>query len=284
MIALTQAVEVVRRFGDVIALGGVSLQVGRGEVVGLLGANGAGKTTLLRVLLGLLRPTSGMVRLFGEAPTRTGLRKVGYLPQGLGLYPDLTVAENLAFRARLFGAGVPVLPDDMSGRLHDVVGGLSLGHQRRIAFAAALMHRPSLLVLDEPTSGVGPVGRARLWETIRDAADGGAGVLVTTHHLEEAEECDRLVMMSDGRVAAQGSMTDIIGPLQAVVVDASEWRRAMAALADAGFPVVLFGASLRVPGGDPTAVGRVLEGAGVPAALSQRPATLEEKFVSLVRG
>ncbi|MFH1103403.1 MAG: ABC transporter ATP-binding protein [Actinomycetota bacterium] len=283
MRALVDVRDVVKRFGDLAAVDGVSLQVGAGEVVGLLGANGAGKTTLLRVLLGLLRPTTGTVLLFDAPADRTALRRVGYVPQGLGLYTDLTVTENLAFRARLFGAPVPPIPDDLRSRLGDVVGGLSVGFQRRVAFFAALMHRPALLVLDEPTSGVGPLGRARLWDTIRQAADEGAGVLVTTHHLEEAEECDRLVMMAEGRVAAEGSIGDIIGSLQAVEVDTVDWRRALVALEDAGVPVALAGASLRVPGGDPEAVRAILAAAGVTALVTRRPATLEEKFVSLAR-
>lgn len=281
MTALVDGREVVKRFGEIVAVDGVSLRVDEGEVVGLLGANGAGKTTLLRVLLGLVHATSGTVRLFGGPPTRDNLKRVGYVPQGLGLYPDLTVTENLAFRARLFGVPVPGVPDDL--RPGDVVAGLSVGLQRRVAFLAALMHRPELLVLDEPTSAVGPLGRARLWDTIREAADGGAGVLVTTHHLEEAEECDRLVMMADGGVAAQGSLVDIIGPLQSVSVETEDWRRGMDALERAGIVAGLAGTALRVPGGDLVEVQRVLAEAAVAGTVSLLPATLEEKFVSLER-
>jgi len=184
----------------------------------------------------------------------------------------------------LFGVPIPPVPEDIARLLDSVTAGLSLGHQRRIAFFAALMHQPSLLVLDEPTSGVGPLGRARLWDTIRKTADRGAGVLVTTHHLEEAEECDRLVMMADGLVAAEGSVADIVGSLQAVEVRTADWRRGMTALADAGLPVSLAGASLRVPGVNPDQVRRALNDAGVTGTVSQHPATLEEKFVSLARG
>ena len=283
MTVLVDGRDVVRAFGGLTAVDGVSLHVDAGEVVGLLGANGAGKTTLLRVLLGLLRPTSGTVRLFGGPPIRAGLRRVGYVPQGLGLYTDLTVAENLAFRARLFGVDVPPIPEDLGGAGETVVGRLPLGVQHRVAVLAALMHRPALLVLDEPTSGVGPLGRVMLWDTIRQAADAGAGALVTTHHLEEAEECDRLVLLADGRIAAEGSITDIIGTLQAVEVVTPDWRRGLAILGDAGISVSLAGASLRVPGGDPDVVRRVLAEAGVSGSVSQHPATLEEKFVSLAR-
>ena len=283
MNSLIDGRDVGKRFGGVVAVDGVSLQVSRGEVVGLLGANGAGKTTLLRVLLGLLRPTSGSAWLFGGPATRAGLRRVGYVPQGLGLYADLTVAENLAFRARLFEVEVPPIPGDLGERSGAIVGGLSVGYQRRVAFFAALMHHPAVLVLDEPTSGVGPLGRARLWDTIREAADGGAGVLVTTHHLEEAEECERLVMMADGKVAAEGSLVDIIGTLQTVEVETPDWRRGMDVLGNAGVLAGLAGSRLRVPGGNPIDVERLLEAAGVSARVSQQPATLEEKFVSLAR-
>ncbi|OFW66141.1 MAG: ABC transporter [Actinobacteria bacterium RBG_16_68_21] len=281
MNALVDGRDLVKRFGSFTAVDGVSLRVEDGEVVGLLGANGAGKTTLLRILLGLLSPTAGTARLFGGSPTRAALSRVGYVPQGLGLYTDLTVAENLAFRARLFGVGAPPLPDDLEARSAEIVAGLSVGYQRRVAFLAALMHHPALLVLDEPTSGVGPLGRARLWDTIREAADGGAGVLVTTHHLEEAEECDRLVMMAAGKIAAEGSLVDIVGSLQAVEVETDDWRRGLDVLGSAGVVVGLAGSRLRVPGGDPAEVRRILEDAGVAGTVSSRPATLEEKFVSL---
>jgi len=284
MSALLGGHGVVKRFGSFTAVDGVTISVGPGEVVGLLGANGAGKTTLLRVLLGLLRADEGEVTMLGGHPSRAALGKVGYVPQGLGLYTDLSVAQNLAFRARLFGVTVPRLPADLADRQDTVVGGMSVGFQRRIAFFAALMHRPTVLVLDEPTSGVGPLGRARLWDTIRGAADDGAGVLVTTHHLEEAEECDRLVMMSDGRVAAEGSLGDIIGGLQAVEVETADLGRGIAVLAGAGMSVGFAGARLRVSGVDADEVRRVLDGGGVTASVTTGPATLEEKFVALARG
>ena len=164
----------------------MDLTLGPGEVVGLLGANGAGKTTLIRMLLGLLPATAGQVRLFGGPPSRPARRRVGYVPQTLGLYDDLTPAENLAFSAAVFGRGARATLPAGCAATGVLVGDLPLGVQRRVAFTEALGHRPDLLILDEPTSGVDPLARARLWETIADAAQAGAGVLVTTHYMDEA--------------------------------------------------------------------------------------------------
>ena len=210
MTALAEARGATKRFGSFTAVSAVDLAVGRGEVVGLLGGNGAGKTTLIRMLLGLLRPTGGAIRLFGGPPSRAARRRVGYVPQTLGLYAGLTVAENWAFTTAAFGRSGAPLPERIAPWAGELVGGLPLGAQRQVAFAVVLSHQPELLVLDEPTSGVGPLASARLWEDIRDAADRGAGVLVTTHNMEEARQCDRLVVMADGRVVARGTADDIV--------------------------------------------------------------------------
>ena len=221
---VVRAIDVTRRFGTATATDAVSLAVAPGEVVGLLGANGAGKTTLIRMLLGLLPPTEGTIDLLGAPPTvRANRRRIGYVPQGSGLYTDLTVRQNQDFHRRVFGdgpAGGDTPPDDdpADDRL---VEDLPLGEQRRLAFDVASAHSPDLLVLDEPTSGVGPLGRAALWESILRAAQAGAGVRVTTHHMAEAEQCDRLVVMAAGRVVASGtarSIADGHDDLEAAVV------------------------------------------------------------------
>jgi ABC-2 type transport system ATP-binding protein len=160
---LAQSLAATRRFGRFTAVDAVDMQVGAGEVIGLLGANGAGKTTLIRMLLGLLRPSSGAVLLFGEPPSRDTRRRLGYVPQGLGLYDDLTPAENLTFAQSAFGEGSAVVPAELSRYAAVPVGRLPLGVQRRVAFTQALAHQPDLLVLDEPTSGADPMARARLW-------------------------------------------------------------------------------------------------------------------------
>jgi ABC-2 type transport system ATP-binding protein len=284
---LAEAVGVTCRFGQLTAVRDVSVEVRPGEVVGLLGANGAGKTTLIRMLLGLQHASSGTVALLGEPPSRRTRRLIGYVPQGLGLYDDLTAAENMAFAAAIFGSTAifggqaPPLPEDFERQAGTVVGMLPLGLQRRLAFAEALAHRPDVLILDEPTSGVDPLGRARLWDTIAAAAAAGAGVLVSTHYMEEASECDRLVVMAGGQVVAAGTARDIIGDAQVTVVRTNEWAAAFSALAAAGISAALAGQALRVPGAGQPAVAAALAGLNPAAQLSSAPATLEERFFEL---
>jgi len=278
---LAQGIDVVRCFGDVVAVDHAAIEVHRGEVVGLLGANGAGKTTLIRALLGLIRVTSGEVRLFDLPPSRSSRREVGYLPQGLGLYEELSVEENLEFAAGAFGVPLPSLQGDLEAEKGHAVGSLSLGVQRRVAFARALAHGPRLLVLDEPTSGVDPLARARLWDTIRGAAEAGAGILVTTHSMEEAEQCDRLVVMASGRVVASGTRAQVVGDATAVEVRTGAWEEAFRALDEADLPIVLVGRTLRVSDAEPTRVEAVLAAVGVGAEVRTVPATLEEAFVRL---
>jgi ABC-2 type transport system ATP-binding protein len=278
--SLATTEQVTRRFGAIVAVDGVSVRVDEGEVVGLLGANGAGKTTLIRCLLGVLPPTSGRVTQFGRAPSRRTRQDLGYLPQSLGLYEDLTVEQNLAFVSATFGAPVPVLDPDLAAVRSVPVREVSLGLRRRAAFAAALSHRPRLLVLDEPTSGVDPLARAGLWETIRAAADDGAGVLVTTHHLDEAEHCDRLVVLVDGRVAAEGTIEDILRGASVAEVRATDWAPAFTALDDAGHPLLLAGRRIRVPGIAPEEVRATLDRAGVEAGVTTAPASLDEVLLA----
>jgi len=271
------AAGVTRRFGSFTAVDAVDFEMGPGEVVGLVGANGAGKTTLIRMILGLLEPSEGSIRLFGQAQTRQQRRRIGYVPQNLGLYRDLTAQENLEFRADIFGAEPPDAPLASEGLVAD----MSLGAQRRAAFAAATQHDPELLVLDEPTSGVSPLSRTKLWDLIRQRAEGGTAVLVSTHYMDEAEQADRLVLMSHGRVVAAGSLESIIGNRTAIEVDADPWDRAFAALDSGSRLITLAGTAIRVLGESAESVGATLAEAGVEANLRTVPATLDETMVML---
>jgi ABC-2 type transport system ATP-binding protein len=278
---LAQCTAVTCTFGRFTAVREVSLEVRPSEVVGLLGANGAGKTTLIRMLLGLQRASAGRVALLGELPSRRTRSRIGYVPQGLGLYDDLTAAENMAFATAAFGRQTAALPADVA-RLGRVPAGLlPLGAQRRLAFAQALAHEPDLLILDEPTSGVDPLGRARLWDTIARAAAGGAGVLVSTHYMEEAGECDRLVVMAAGEVVAAGTVAEIIGAARVTVVQTDEWAAAFGRLSAAGLPATLAGRTLRVRAPEADVAAALRPDGTESASLSRAPATLEEFFFGL---
>jgi ABC-2 type transport system ATP-binding protein len=287
---------VTRRFGAFTAVHDVSLAVHPGEIVGLVGANGAGKTTVIRMLLGLLRPTEGAVALFGGPPSRRTRGRVGYVPQSLGLFRDLTVRENLAFAASVYRHSPATPPPALVGDADSPVSGLGLGLARELAFAVALGHDPGLLVLDEPTAGVDPLARARLWDAIHEQADAGAAVLVTTHYMTEAAQCDRLVVLVAGRAVAAGTVEEIIATTQAVETGpapgergegpegGADWARVFAALDAAGLAMTLAGRRVRVAGADAAEVDAVLRAAGVEGVAARLvPTTLEETLTVLGR-
>lgn len=272
-----------KRFGDFQAVTGVSLAVAPGEVIGLLGANGAGKTTVLRIALGLLAPTTGEALLLGRSPDRGVRRRIGYVPQGLGLYADMSVRENVAFVAGVYRKRRAEVPAAMAGVADELVGRLSLGIQRELAFACALLHDPELLVLDEPTSGVGALARAALWDTIHDRADAGIGVLVTTHSMQEAQQCDRLLLMAGGRLVGEGSESQIVAGTTAVQVHLQDWVHGFDVLSAAGLPVTLAGTSVRVADRPAPEVAAVLAAAGITAGIEVVPATIEERMTVLAQ-
>jgi ABC-2 type transport system ATP-binding protein/ribosome-dependent ATPase len=280
---LATATAVSCAFGGFLAVDRVDIAVRPGEIVGLLGGNGAGKTTLIRLLLGLQRPSAGSVALFGGPPTRAGRTRLGYVAQGLGLYQDLTVAENAAFVSHGYHAPAVELDAELARVADQPAGRIGLGRQRQLAFAAALSHRPELLILDEPSSGVDPLSRARLWDRIHQQAELGVGVLITTHYLQEAQQCDRLVIMADGRIAAEGALDDIIGDHRATYVHSADWSRAFTALLDDRAAVTLSGTDIRVADRTVSSVRDCLARASIDAVVTDVPATLEETMVTLAR-
>lgn len=280
--ALT-AERLTKSFGDATAVRDVSFEVHAGEVVGLLGANGAGKTTTIRMLLGLLAPTQGRALMLGGPPSLVARRELGYVPQGLGLYQELTVAENLAFSARAYSSPAATLTGSLADAADRQLSGVPLGLQRQLAFLCALQHSPRVLVLDEPTSGVDPLSRARLWDGVREQADRGVAVLVTTHYMQEARQCDRLLLMSRGVVVGRGSEADIVGDTAVVLVETPNWQEAFAALDAAGLPVTLAGTAVRVVGLTPERVADVLRPAGVDGHARPVAATIDERMVLLAR-
>jgi ABC-2 type transport system ATP-binding protein len=214
-----------KAFGARVAVDGVSFEVAHGEIYGLLGPNGAGKTTTIKLVCGLLRPDGGSATLDGDLPADSldARRAVGYVPQDIALYPDLTARENLAFLGRLYGLRGHLLAErvddalglaDLSERGDDRVESYSGGMKRRLNIAAGLVHRPSLLVLDEPTVGVDPQSRHAILERVRALGRDGMAVVYTTHYMEEAERvCDRVGIIDRGRLIAEGTRRELVARL-----------------------------------------------------------------------
>ncbi|MEJ2532977.1 MAG: ATP-binding cassette domain-containing protein [Halioglobus sp.] len=216
-----QVVGVKKRFGDFYAVRDISFEVRRGEVFGLLGANGAGKSTTFRMLCGLLPPTDGKLTVAGQNLRRAGAQvrgHLGYMAQRFSLYVDLTVRENLNFFASAYGLNRhrrvqridwALTTFELERYANSASGDLALGYKQRLAMAAALLHEPDILFLDEPTSGVDPLARREFWQRINALAKSGVTVLVTTHFMEEANYCDRLVIMAEGELLAEGTPAEM---------------------------------------------------------------------------
>ena len=216
-----EARELTRRFGSFTAVDAITFDVAVGEVFGFLGANGAGKTTAIRILTGLLLPTSGTARVAGHdvyTESESIKRRIGYMSQKFSLYEDLTVAENI----RLYGGIYDLSRDTIRERTARMlsrlgleqsartqVRSLPLGWRQKLAISVALLHEPSIVFLDEPTSGVDPITRRQFWELIYEAAGRGTTVFVTTHYMDEAEYCDRISIMVAGRIEALGTPADL---------------------------------------------------------------------------
>ena len=207
---------VVKRYGAMVAVDRLSMEIPAGRIFGLLGPNGAGKTTLLRMMMGLIVPDAGRIRLFEglEPGSPAAIRRIGYLPQQLALYESLTVRENVAFFARLYRMSGERIVErtrevlervELWERRDEPAGKLSGGLLRRAMLASAVVHAPRLLILDEPTAGVDPLLRLKFWDWFSALADEGATLLITTHHIAEADRCQEVVFQHAGRVLDRGA-------------------------------------------------------------------------------
>lgn len=203
-----------KKFGDFIANDDLTFSVYKGEIFGFLGANGAGKTTAIKILCGLSRPTSGKVMVAGYDAFREPeeiKKRIGYMSQKFSLYEDLTVKENITLYGGIYGLGnkeIRERTDDLLGRLgfirygKTLIADLTPGMRQKIAFSVAMIHQPEIVFLDEPTGGVDPLTRRQFWELIYETAEGGTTVFVTTHYMDEAEYCNRISIMSEGKIVA----------------------------------------------------------------------------------
>ena len=220
-----------RRFGTFTAVDAISFDVAQGEVFGFLGANGAGKTTAIRMLIGLLAPTAGSARVAGyDVATQAEMvkRNIGYMSQRFSLYEDLTVRENITLYGGIYGLSDEAIEKrtaelvdrlDLRDDVDTRVKSIPLGWKQKLAFSVALLHEPKLVFLDEPTGGVDPITRRQFWELIYTTAAAGTTVFVTTHYMDEAEYCDRVSIMVDGRIVALGTPSELKAQYEARTID-----------------------------------------------------------------
>jgi ABC-2 type transport system ATP-binding protein len=293
-----------KRFGEFEAVKNVSLEVRYGEIYGLLGANGAGKTTTIKMLCGLIEPTAGQGSLAGETgPLRSASvrRRVGYMSQKFSLYDDLTIEENLDFFAGVYGVPLGERREKkrwvlsfsgLEGRGHLMTGSLPGGWKQRVAFGAAVMHEPSVLFLDEPTSGVDPLARRAFWKMINTFADSFMAILVTTHYLEEAEQCNRLGMLVAGELVAQGTPSSLKaaqkGHLLELITDKPQAANNLLKSEMERWRVSLFGDRLHVIVDEDVQTGirnvtNRLAASGINVTMAhEQPYSLEDVFIAVV--
>ena len=290
-----------KRFGARTVVDAVGIQVARGRICGFLGPNGSGKTTTLRMLCGLLTPDGGEGTCLGFDVRREAHRikpRIGYMTQRFGLYEDLTIEENLAFFARIHGiADVTRTVADaldrlgLTARRSQLAGALSGGWKQRLALAACLLHRPDLLLLDEPTAGVDPQARRDFWTEIHALAAEGLTVLVSTHYMDEAERCHQIAYIFNGRLLAAGSVDRVVqdAALRTWEITQGDLPHLAATLEAGGWMVVPFGTRLHATrraadcptGGLPPTLSDAVTAAG--AVATEVPAGLEDVFIALMQ-
>ncbi len=218
---IIHAENLTKTFGDFIAVDHISFTVNKGEIFGFLGANGAGKTTAIKMLSGLLKPTSGKASVLGYDVYKQSediKKNIGYMSQRFSLYEDLTLLENMKFYGGIYGMSksqIKIKSDEILGLLHidaekhQLVKSLPLGWKQKLAFSISIFHDPPLVFLDEPTGGVDPITRREFWELIIEAAHSGKTIFVTTHYMDEAEYCNKVSIMVDGKIEAIGSPDEL---------------------------------------------------------------------------
>jgi len=287
----------VKRFGDKTAVDGVDLQMPSGQVWGFLGPNGSGKTTTIRMICGLLEPTEGEGRALGYDILRESAaikRLTGYMTQKFSFWGDLTIRENLEFVARLYelehlGDGVDRTLETLGlqDRQHQLAGALSGGWKQRLALGAVTMHQPRLLLLDEPTAGVDPQARRDFWDEIHRLSSDGLTVLVSTHYMDEAERCDRIVYLAYGKLITEGRVSDVIAESGLITFKGvGDDVRPLAAYLEA-LPGVehaaYFGAALHVSGRDRAALESAIGSVDASAAhWEEVEPGLEDAFIALM--
>ena len=295
--------DLVKRFGDFLAVDHISLDTRKGEIFGFLGPNGAGKSTTIRMLCGLLTPTSGTAIVAGfdvEKQPEKVRQNIGYMSQKFSLYNDLKVIENLRLFAGLYSVPASLLKEriewalemaNLKGQESLITGTLPGGWKQRLALGCAVLHRPPVIFLDEPTSGVDPISRRQFWELIHQMAHDGVTVFVTTHYMEEAEYCNRLAMIYRGKMVALGTPTELKQKFmkgELLLVEAQPLGRAVDVLQSTSgiLDAAVFGNALHlvVPKAEPAIplVRNHLQSSGVTVrSIEKIRPTLEDVFVSL---
>jgi ABC-2 type transport system ATP-binding protein len=298
--AVIRASGLTKRFGQLTAVDGLNLHVNRAEVFGFLGPNGCGKSTTIRMLCGLLLPSAGEIEVLGcriPQDAEALKRRIGYMTQKFSLYEDLTVGENLEFLATVQGLDrraarqrIDELLERywLADRRKQLAGTMSGGQKQRLALAGAVLHKPDLLLLDEPTSAVDPQSRREFWDSLFELAEAGTTLLVSTHYMDEAERCTRLGILDAGRLVADGSPAELMDALpgRPLLVECAQPRRAQRALQGAEEVIAMaqIGASLRVLSaveGARERIARRLADQGLEADVQDTEANLEDVFVAV---